>query len=75
MLARSCRSPPADDHILRDAGAVEHVDVGDILFIKGSAYEGGRPLVHRSPAKAFHADGRILNRLLLKIDVDCDKRA
>ena len=59
-----------NDHILRDTrGAVETAAVGEILFIKGSAYEGSKPLVHRSPAKKFHADGCILNRLLLKVNV------
>ena len=47
---------------------IEHVDVGDILFIKGKAY-GGKPLVHRAPPKQYHANGRVLNRLLLKVDV------
>ena len=58
-----------NDHILRDTSAVETAAVGEILFIKGSAYEGSKPLVHRSPAKKFHADGCILNRLLLKVNV------
>ena len=58
-----------NDHILHDTDQVDAIDVGDILFIKGSAYEGGKPLVHRSPAKTFHADGRVLNRLLLKVDI------
>ena len=57
-----------NDHILRDANDIEHVDVGDILFIKGKAY-GGKPLVHRAPPKQYHANGRVLNRLLLKVDV------
>lgn len=58
-----------NEHILRDPSKVEHVGVGDILFIKGKTYKGARPLVHRAPAKQYHADGRILNRLLLKVDV------
>lgn len=58
-----------NDHILRDNANVETIDVGDVLFIKGSMYEGSKPLVHRSPAKRYHADGRIVNRLLLKVDV------
>lgn len=58
-----------NDCIIRDSKHVHSIDVGDILFIKGKTYEGSPPLVHRSPAKRYHADGRILNRLILKVDV------
>ena len=58
-----------NDHIIRDPKAVKTIEVGDILFIKGRTYEGANPLVHKSPAKRYHADGRILNRLMLKVDV------
>jgi hypothetical protein len=58
-----------NDHILHDPNQVETIGIGDILFIQGKTYGGSKPLVHRSPAKRYHADGRILNRLLLKIDV------
>ena len=47
--------------------------VGDLLLIKGTqfagAYGGAYGLVHKSPEKWYHADGRIVNRLLLKLDV------
>ena len=44
--------------------------MGDFLFIKGSKFSADTSgLVHKSPPKAFHGDGRIVNRLLLKVDV------
>ena len=58
------------DHIIRNVKEIESVGVGDILFIKGKKYRhGGKPLVHRSPEARYHEDGRVLNRLLLKVDV------
>ena len=59
-----------NDCILRDRDAVESIEVGSILFMKGSAYKGSRPLVHRSPVPRHHADGRVVNRLVLKVDVE-----
>lgn len=58
-----------NDCILRDKDEVESVDVGSILFMKGTFYEGSRPLVHRSPMPRHHANGRVINRLILKVDV------
>ena len=42
-----------------------------MIFIKGTKFPGvsGSGLVHRSPDKRFHEDGRIVNRLVLKVDV------
>ena len=59
-----------NERIIRDAEAVEAVGVGDILFIKGVEFpRGPAGLVHKSPQKRYHADGRVVNRLLLKVDV------
>lgn len=58
--------------IILDKGRIESVEVGDILFMKGSAYKGAKPLVHKSPQPSYHVDGRVLNRLILKVDVAND---
>ena len=60
-----------NDCIIKDVALIENVGVGDILFIKGAAYSksGATGLVHKSPEKRFHEDGRIVNRLVLKVDV------
>lgn len=59
-----------NDCIIGDASKVESVDVGDILFIKGKKYGRGSPaLVHKAPPKRYHEDGRIVNRLVMKVDV------
>lgn len=59
-----------NDRIILDEEDVESVSVGDILFIKGSRFPYGEAgLVHKSPARRYHKDGRIVNRLLLKVDV------
>ena len=59
--------------IIRDVEKVEHVAVGDLLFIKGAKFpHGGHAaggLVHKSPEKRYHPDGRVVNRLVLKVDV------
>ena len=60
-----------NDCIILDKDRIEHIDVGDILFIKGYGYKGGAgPLVHKSPTPRRHEDGRVVNRLILKVDVD-----
>ena len=59
-----------NDCILREKDKAESLDVGDILFMKGRKYKGSPPLVHRSPEPRYYADGRVLNRLVLKVDVD-----
>ena len=59
-----------NDCIILDKDAVETIGVGDILFIKGTKFpRGATGLVHKSPQKRYHEDGRILNRLVLKVDV------
>ena len=60
----------SNDRIIRNVDEVESVGVGDILFIKGSEFPHGEAgLVHKSPEKRYHEDGRVVNRLLLKVDV------
>uniref|UniRef100_A0A6U6DZC1 Fe2OG dioxygenase domain-containing protein n=1 Tax=Odontella aurita TaxID=265563 RepID=A0A6U6DZC1_9STRA len=59
-----------NDHIIRDVGEIESVDVGDFLFIMGSKFHKGTGgLIHKSPEKRYHKDGRIVNRLVLKVDI------
>ena len=46
------------------------VEVGDIFFMKGRTWPGGgRGLIHKSPEPRYHPDGRVVNRLVLKVDV------
>ena len=59
-----------NDHIIRDLNEVESVEVGDMLFMKGKQYGGGKALVHKAPEKRYRADGRVINRLMLKVDVN-----
>jgi len=57
-------------HIVRDSSEVFAAGTGDILFIKGLKFPGEvNGLVHKSPDKRYHADGKIMNRLVLKVDV------
>jgi hypothetical protein len=57
--------------VIRDVRGICSVDVGDFFFIKGTKFPtGANGLVHKSPMKRYHADGRVVNRLLLKLDVD-----
>ena len=65
-----------NDCILRDKQGVESVAVGDLLLIKGTKYPGiGQPgapangLVHKSPPKLYDEDGKVVNRLVLKVDI------
>eukprot|EP00966_Prymnesium_polylepis_P055611 1286105-Prymnesium_polylepis.1 len=59
--------------VIRDPAEVKRVGVGDFLLIKGTQFAfvhgGASGLVHKSPEKVYHDDGRILNRLVLKLDV------
>ena len=58
-----------NDHIIRDANQIESVAVGDFLLIKGTKYpQLSTALVHKSPEKLYVEQGRILNRLVLKVD-------
>mgnify|MGYP001296642769 CR=1 FL=1 len=59
-----------NQHITRDTDEICAADVGDMLFIKGTKYPtGANGLVHKAPKKQYRKDGRIVNRLVLKIDV------
>ena len=56
--------------VIRDASQVFAVDVGDFLCIKGIKYpEGASGLVHKAPETRYHPDGRVIQRLCLKVDV------
>ena len=56
--------------IIKQPDQVFAVDVGDMLFIKGTLFPcGPNGLVHRAPEKRYHSNGNIINRLVLKIDV------
>lgn len=65
-----------NEAIIRNAEVIEHVGVGDLLLIKGTKFPGrgrAQPLVHKSPEKRYHADGTVLNRLVLKVRA-CTRR-
>jgi hypothetical protein len=60
--------------ILREGSMVYSTSVGGILFMKGKTYpsacaSGEKGLVHRSPDPQRHANGNVMNRLLLKVDL------
>jgi hypothetical protein len=56
--------------VIRDKRQVFGVDVGDFLLIKGTLYPtGASGLVHKAPEKRYHPDGRVIQRLCLKVDV------
>lgn len=58
-----------DDHIIRDSSQIQQVGVGDVLFMKGKEFPNSEGLVHKSPEVRYHEDGRVINRLILKVDV------
>jgi len=59
-----------NDHIIHNQAEVRSVDVGDILFIKGKGYpEGAKAMIHKSAEKHYGRDGRLVHRLVLKVDV------
>jgi hypothetical protein len=46
-------------------------NAGDVLFMKGTLFPTTpNALVHRSPPVLWHEDGTVVNRLLLKVDLD-----
>ena len=48
--------------------------VGDILLIKGTKFpKVSNALVHKSPAKRYDGAGKILSRVVLKVDVPAIK--
>ena len=64
-----------NDCIIRDTSAIQSVDVGDIIFIKGKGFSNGASgLVHKAAEIHYHEDGRVVNRLLLKVDVPLRER-
>ena len=56
----------ANRSVLRAEDVVRHCSAGDLLLLKGEAFEGNRGFgaVHRSPS----IEGRALRRLLFKLD-------
>lgn len=59
-----------NEHIVSDPSQALSVNTADILFMKGNRFPGAaRGLVHKSPDKRYHADGAIMNRLCLKVDL------
>jgi len=58
---------PTNEHVVKDHSKVRSVGVGDVLLIKGDKFPHPvRSLVHKAPE---NPPGRILERLLLKLDV------
>ena len=63
--------------VIQDEAKVMHAEVGDLFLMKGTEFpvppgevkDEKWGLVHKSPEKCYHADGRIINRLVLKVDV------
>jgi len=59
-----------NDHIIRDISQICTADVGDILFMKGTTFPSVQSgLVHRSPDPRLDVNGKVMNRLLLKVDL------
>ena len=62
--------------IIKDFRQVKGIDLGDMLFIKGRHFpglrKGSKGLVHKSADVVYHDDGQVLNRLVLKVDVQTD---
>ena len=69
------------DNIVREPSRTWQAEAGDICLIKGQKWGGLRPTpgaakwgaVHRSPDVALYPDGRLPNRLLLKVDCDIEE--
>lgn len=59
-----------NEQVVRDERNVCVAGVGDIMLMKGKAFPHEvNALVHRSPGLSLGADGNMLTRLLLKVDV------
>jgi hypothetical protein len=59
-----------NDCVVNDRTTVCQAGVGDILLMKGKLFPGAlNGLVHRSPSFAYHPDGGIKARFVLKVDV------
>lgn len=60
----------ANGAVVKDESRIHTAEVGDLLFIKGRYFPHPvNSLVHRSPERRYHPDGRVMNRLCLKVDV------
>lgn len=60
-----------NDHIIRDKTQILSANAADILLMKGELFPGSaKGLVHKSPDRRYDADGTIMSRLCLKLDVD-----
>ena len=58
------------DNIIKDESKVCAVATGDFFLMKGKSYpQGANGIVHKSPENCYHEDGRVVNRLILKVDV------
>lgn len=56
--------------IVPDESYAFSAGVGDILFIKGALLpDTPNGLIHKAPVVRYHADGSIVNRLVLKVDL------
>jgi len=56
--------------VVQDRTQVCQAGVGDMLFMKGKLFPGAvNGLVHRSPDFAYHPNGDIKTRFVLKVDV------
>eukprot|EP00929_Paragymnodinium_shiwhaense_P119268 TRINITY_DN91154_c0_g1_i1.p1 TRINITY_DN91154_c0_g1~~TRINITY_DN91154_c0_g1_i1.p1 ORF type:complete len:297 (-),score=50.88 TRINITY_DN91154_c0_g1_i1:423-1313(-) len=56
--------------VIKDLREVKSMNTGDIILMKGIRFPdraGG--LVHKSPEPEYYPDGRIMNRLCLKVDI------
>lgn len=63
-------------NIIRDQRAVKAAGLGDICFMKGLGYPtGAKGLVHKAADKKYHADGGLVYRLALKVDVPLNRVA
>ena len=56
------------DKIILDHSRTSQASVGDILFMKGKSFEGSKGLVHKSPLPVHDAAGKVLDRVILKVD-------
>jgi hypothetical protein len=59
-----------NEDIIGDASKVCSAKVGDIFFMKGTHFPSVvNGLVHKAPEKHYHRDGKVMNRLVLKVDL------
>lgn len=59
-----------NDCIIQDKSKICSANLGEFFFMKGQKFPSeANGLVHRSPEKCYHANGEIVNRLLLKVDL------